>query len=243
MFHRLLGSFLSDGAHPYFIEVFLRLWVNLLWCISTETMIRHADCNRGRRQQQQSREWLKRITGRPDGTNTSHHFTLSDALDGNVSQGHDVICYKWPRWARSEILGRSNVAVSEMICRKSTTDLAGSCANANCPNYSSGELVDFLAVTSEVALCLAQWVVWPICTVWQDGAPMGPEELSVELLFCFVFQDTLRNVPIGNRNQKSPFETDNLSSNMCLIEKLNRINLWHWKMLQGKCISSFNGFI
>lgn len=95
-------------------------------------------------------------------------FTLSDTLDGNVSRGGDVICYKWAYWARGEILGRSNTAMSEMICRTSTTDLAGSCANANCPNYSSGEFVDFLAVTSEMAPFLAQWVVCPICRVWQD---------------------------------------------------------------------------
>lgn len=106
--------------------------------------------------------------------------------DGNVSQGHDVIAYKRTSWARSEIQGRCNAAASEMICRTSTTDLAGSCANANCPNYSSGGLVDFLAVTSGVALFLARWVVRPICTGWQDGAPMGPEILCfwVIVLFC-----------------------------------------------------------
>lgn len=179
LFHRLRGSFLSDGACSYFAGLVQKQELDIDW-------------KRGRRQQQ-SRECLKRIPRRPTDTNTGHHFTLSDTLDGNVSQGHGVICYKWPCWARTEILGRSNAAVSEMIRRTSTTDLAGSCANANCPNNSFGKVVDILAVTSEVALFLAQWVVWPICTVWQDGVPKGPEELRFWVIVLFFKTPQERN--------------------------------------------------
>lgn len=129
------------------------------------------------------------MTSDGDDENSSHNVQttptpLSDARDGNISPGGDVICYKWPYCARSEILGRSNAAVWEMICRTSITDLAGSCANANCPNYSSGEFVDFLVVTSGMAPFLPQWVVWPICTVWQDTAAGLPEEIRFQKALC-----------------------------------------------------------